>query len=79
MRLSLASSPRRIARLPRAAPVLLRVIAGQARVATGAEDLLAGFGLPVEPTDGPQSWIWPEGELWMAGGAIQTDVEVIVP
>lgn len=79
MRLSLASSPRRIARLPRAAPVLVRVISGQTRVATGAEDLLAGYGLPVEAADGPQNWIWPEGELWMAGGVVQTDVEVILP
>jgi hypothetical protein len=79
MKVIVSETPRRIARLQRHSPVLLKVRSGSVRVAQEQESLFGGDGLPVSATDGIQSWIWPEGEFWVcadAGGAL---IEVILP
>ena len=79
MKVIVSETPRRIARLQRSSPVLLRVKSGSVRIAQEQESLFGGDGLPVTAADGIQSWIWPEGEFWVcadAGGAL---IEVILP
>jgi len=79
MKVIVSETPRRIARLQRNSPVLLCVKSGSVRIAQEQESLFGGDGLPVTAADGIQSWIWPEGELWIcadSGGAL---IEVILP
>lgn len=80
MRLSITGTPRRIARLARNTPVLLRVITGTVRVADGAEPLFSGEGIPISASDGVQNWLMPEGEIWVCADApAPASLEAIIP
>lgn len=79
MRLTVVQTPRRLARLPRNAPVLLRVISGSVRISDSESDLYGGGGIPVSPADGLQNWIMPEGDVWTVADAANTVLEAILP
>jgi hypothetical protein len=79
MRITVTETPRRIARISRNTPVLLRIISGSVRVSADPADLHSGFGLPLAQADGIQNWIMPEGELWIAADAGGATMEVILP
>lgn len=79
MRLSVTATPRRIARLSRQAPVLLRVISGSVRLSDGQEALWQSEGIPLSAGDGIQNWIMPEGELWLCADGSPAVLEIIIP
>lgn len=79
MRLTVVQTPRRLARLPRNAPVLLRVISGSVRVSDSENDLYGGGGIPVSVSDGLQNWILPEGEFWAVADDANSVLEAILP
>lgn len=79
MRYSVTATPRRLARLARQTPVLLRVSSGTVRISDQQESLFDGGGLAVSAADGVQNWIMPECELWLCADSAPAIVEIILP
>lgn len=80
MRYSVAPTPRRLARLARHSPVLLRVVSGSVRISDQQEALYNGEGITIAATDGTQNWIMPEGEVWICSDSgSSATVEVFLP
>jgi hypothetical protein len=80
MTVQVTDTPRYLTRLAGGAPVLFRVLSGSVRLAQRREDLTSGAGLPLAPSDGPQNWIMPDGDIWVvADGAGGATLEVWLP
>lgn len=79
MKIRLSEGGRLLATISPAAYVHLRVNEGHLHIGKTQQEVQSQEGLSIYPSDGLVSILWDRGQLWAAGGEVDSQIEIILP